>query len=74
MNQRLSTVAAISILSLSLLIFSGPVLADDITDSINEALEYYKNGEYIKVVDLDNWENITTYDTQDIESVTLLSM
>ena len=50
MNQRLSTVAAISILSLSLLIFSGPVLADDITDSINEALEYYKNGEYTEAV------------------------
>ena len=50
MNQRVSAVGATIVLSLSFLIFAGSVLADDITDSINEALEYYKNGEYTEAV------------------------
>lgn len=39
----------------SLLVFSGPVPADDVEDSINEALEYYHDGEYKDAVESLNY-------------------
>lgn len=38
-------------LAIAFVAFSAIGYADDITDSINEALQYYKNGEYTDAVE-----------------------
>lgn len=40
----------VSVLTIAFVAFSAIGHADDITDSINEALQYYKNGEYADAV------------------------
>ena len=43
------------ILTFNLMIFAQPLYADDVTDSINEALDAYKEGEYSTAVDSLNY-------------------
>ncbi len=50
MNYRFSKFAAGIVFSLFFTFFAGSASADDITDSIKEGLEYYKNGEYTEAV------------------------
>lgn len=45
----------VMVLSIVLVAFSTVVWADDITSSINEALQYYKNGEYTDAVESLNY-------------------
>ena len=42
---------ALAVFSVVIFTFSAPVLADDVTDYINEALQYYKDGQYSDAVD-----------------------
>ena len=38
-------------LAVALIIFAGLVYADDVTDSIDEAMDSYKNGAYTEAVE-----------------------
>jgi hypothetical protein len=50
MNRQYLNPAKAAALAVVLTFFSGMAYGDDITTSINEALEYYKNGEYTEAV------------------------
>jgi hypothetical protein len=50
MNRRYRNVVKAAALAMVLTLFAWPAYGDDITTSINEALEYYKNGEYTEAV------------------------
>lgn len=50
MNRRYRNVVKAAALAMVLTLFAGLAYGDDITTSINEALEYYKNGEYTEAV------------------------
>lgn len=51
MNMKYrNTGKAIAVLALMLTVFAGLAYGDDITTSISEALEYYKNGDYTEAV------------------------
>ncbi len=62
---------------LVLITISSPAFADDVTESINEALDYYKNGEFTDAVDSLNYasqliqqkksENLTTFLPEPLE-------
>jgi len=68
------------ILMLSLMIFSQPLFADDVTDSIKEGLDAYNEGEYSDAVDSLNYasqliqqkksENLTTFLPEPLEGWT----
>jgi len=46
MKKRILKIALVSALVVGLVAFSGPVYADEITDSINEALTQYNNNDF----------------------------
>lgn len=50
MNRRHEKLFNCVVLSIAFTLFAGMAFADDITTSINEALEYYNNGEYTEAV------------------------
>jgi len=70
----------VAALSVILFAISSPALADDVKDSINEALDYYNNGEYSDAVDSLNYasqliqqkksENLTTFLPEPLEGWT----
>ncbi len=70
----------IVIFTLSSMIFSHPLYADDVTDSIDEALDAYKEGEYTDAVDSLNYasqliqqkksENLTMFLPEPLEGWT----
>lgn len=50
MHKLHMNAAKMTVLAIVCIAFSGLAYADDIADSINEALQYYKNGEYTDAV------------------------
>ena len=50
MNRHHEKLSHCVVLAIAFTLFPGMAFADDITTSINEALEYYNNGEYTEAV------------------------
>ncbi len=80
MNAHNRSKLLTAVLTVVLMAISIPALADDVTDSIDEALDYYKNGEYTDAVDSLNYasqliqqkksENLTTFLPEPLEGWT----
>ncbi len=57
MINRICRALKTGALSLALMTICGSVYADDVIDSINEALEYYNNGQYTEAVESLNYSS-----------------